>query len=261
MQSGFSTRIKGRDLPNDYTEFSLFQPKKMFVNNGKVVQFFNPWIAQYIFANEVANFINSMQHLGSANITARWDLLGRFSKLLSTNQIEPSVIDEIAGKFVTQKGVFVRPDVCHYVLPFSIELAKYTTQNTGGFHAFVRDVVAVAVTDVNWDIKASELQQLIADLGTIPNQTGAFVSAINDQQMLLNTMLLLESSAKQSGRYDFNNMIRFGKQINLTGVHPTVAGFVKSKITVLDRTLSNEKWSSVPQLCTQLMGILQNIQK
>ena len=259
MKSGHLTRIKGRDLPNDYTEFPLFQPKQVFVNNGKIVQFFNPWIAQYIFANEVANFINSMQHLGSANITARWDLLGRFGKLLSTNQIEPSVINEVAGKFVTQKGVFVRPDVCRYVLPFSIELAKYTTQNTGGFQAFVRDVMAVAVTDVNWNIKASELQQLIVDLRTITNQTGAIVSAINDQKMLLNTMLLLESSAKQSGRYDFNNMIRFGNQINLTGVHPAVAGFVKSKITVLGRTLLNEKWSSVPQLYTQLIGILRNI--
>lgn len=260
IQPGQLTRIKGRDVPNDYIEFSLFQPRRKFTNNGRIVQFFNPWIAQHIFANEFDNFINSMKRLGNANITAKWDLLGRFKKLLDTNQIELPVIDEIADKLAAQKGIFVsRADICRYVLPFAVELAKHTKKNIEALQDFIKDVAAIVVTDVKWNIKTDELRKLIDDLARLPNQTASILSAINDQQMLLNTMLLLESSTKQSGYYDFKNMIKFGEQINLTKVTPLVASVIKPKIEALVNTLSKEKWSSIPKPCTQLVSILRGI--
>lgn len=254
MQTGKLTRLYARNIPNNYTEFSLFQPTKPFKNNGRIIQFFNPWVAQHIFNYEVENFIASMQHLGTAKFYDEWNLLRKFSKLIETKQIETPIINEITTKLLAQKDVFVRPDICCYILPFSIELAKQITEHKDEFHNFIRDIA------IKSNINDKSLAQLIEDLNKIPNPTDIIRLAINDQQMKLNTLLLLESSKKNpSGYYDFKNMIDASKKISLKDGHPTIVSFIRTELKKLLNIPSQENWRTLPSGYIQLQGILQRI--
>ncbi len=254
MQKGKLTRVYDQDRPNDYTKFSLFRPTKGFKNNGKIIQFFNPWIAQHIFSYEVDNFIYSIQQLGESKFTDRWKLQEKFSKLIETKQIETPIINEIVTKLLTQQDIFHRPDICCYILPFFNELAKQITEHKDEFHTFIRDII------VRSNINDENLLQFIEDLKKIQNPTDSIRLAINDQQMKLNTLLLLESSKKNSsGCYDFKKMIDAAEKISLKGVHPTIESFIKTKLKKLLNIPSQENWRTLPLAYTRLQEILQRI--
>lgn len=219
---------------------------------NRIIQFFNPWVAQHIFNYEVENFIASVQRLESSKFYDEWNLPVKFDKLIKTGQIELPVMNEIANNILAQKDVFVRPDICCYILPFSIELAKQITEHRDGFHSFIRDIT------VRSNINAESLKQLIENLKQIPNQSDFIRLAIKDQQMKLNTMLLLESSKKTTrGYYDFKNMIETASRIDITDVHQTMVGFIRAKIGQLLSSLSQNNWRTIPSDYTQLQGILQ----
>ena len=151
-----------------------------------------------------------MQRLGTARFYDEWNLPRKFSKLIETKQIEIPIINEISTKLLAQKDAFDRSDVCRYLLPFSIELAKQITEHKDEFHTFIRDMA------IKSNVNDKSLAQLIGHLKTILEQTDSIRLAINDQQMKLNTLLLLESSKKSGGYYNFNKMIDAAKKIEDT---------------------------------------------
>ena len=236
-----------------YKTANFVNPMKERDESNRIIQFFNPWVAQHIFNYEVENFISSMQRLGTARFYDEWNLPRKFSKLIETKQIEIPIINEISTKLLAQKDAFDRSDVCRYLLPFSIELAKQITEHKDEFHTFIRDMA------IKSNVNDKSLAQLIGHLKTILEQTDSIRLAINDQQMKLNTLLLLESSKKSGGYYNFNKMIDAAKKISLKDLHPTIDRFIRTELGKLLNIPSQENWRTLPLGYIQLQGILQGI--
>ncbi|MDR1982240.1 MAG: hypothetical protein LBQ08_00355, partial [Holosporaceae bacterium] len=226
--------IKGSQT---YVEYSVLKSPVdcAYSRSLPVVQIINPSIAQHILSYEFDDFIRSVQHLGeyeSAGNTRK--LVENFQALITSNSIEPAVVNDMMTKFVTNEKVFTRPDVCYATLPLIIELSKHITDNQEQTFNFIRDLAARSRIQT-----IDEINPLIERLKTIPENPASIAAAINDQQMLANMIGLIMASVANQGHYDFNTMASAAEQINLTNVHPIIFAFINLKVEEICRKIKH----------------------
>ena len=98
----------------------------------KVVQFFNPWITQHVFACEFFDFLESMKHLSSDEAVNAYVINGLLEKikvLWANKEVEPQIITEISDAFVKNEGIFLKQQNLSFsILPLAIELYDLTKQ-------------------------------------------------------------------------------------------------------------------------------------
>jgi hypothetical protein len=215
---------RGEKGMQSYAEYSTLKlpGNRSYSRELPVVQFFNPFIAQYIFNCQFDDFVVSIEKLGGGEFRDTWKLSEKFGQL--SGSIESDIKNEMAAKLISKKAIFSRSDVCCSILGFSIDLACQITANHDAYYGFVRDLAA------NANVDNAQLLKLIEHLRNI-SKNEIIDAAINDQQMLVNTFNLLDNSVPERGRYNFNVMAQAAGKIVLTDVHQVIVGFITSKVS------------------------------
>lgn len=193
----------------------------------RVSQFFNPWIAQHVFACEFVDFIESVRRLKLFEPVDVYTINGLFEKLrvLQENkEIEPQTIRKISDAFFKDNAMFLtRADLSFSVLPLAIELCNIVRDEN--FLTFIGD-------SINKLDSTGKNRVLKADVPEI-------VSIPANQNEIFKTLMLLQASVPDGfGWYDFTEMAQAAEQINLANVHPMIIEFIKRNVADINKKIS-----------------------
>ena len=143
--------------------------------------------------------------------------------LWANKEVEPQIITEISDAFVKNEGIFLKQQNLSFsILPLAIELYDLTKQKV--FLDFVEGSVNMLASK---KVPSSDLKKI--------------VSIRNNQSAIINTAMLIQASVPDRGWYNFEEMERIARLINLTDVCPMIVDFIKQQVIEIGRKVSFRK--------------------